>query len=164
MKKLLVTVSAAALGGLAALPLACGSVAATPNDAAAADGIAAPDDATADASDDTLGASLDAQRERDASYDAPSWPTDAACGEGGLASGDGGATFTCMGAPCGVDSEYCGLFSGGRIVPFAYPNMGCHPLPCECAPARGCACLEPLPDYCACNADNGAITVSCALP
>jgi hypothetical protein len=164
MRKFLRWGAATALASVAVLPVACGSVVAVPTDAGPPDASFDPDGgADADAVDGDGFSAPDAPQGRDAAYDAPSWPTDAACDDGGLA-GDGGATFSCMGTPCAVDSQYCGRFSGGRIVPFFSPEMGCHPLPCACAPARGCDCLQPLPTFCSCATDNGAITVTCMMP
>jgi hypothetical protein len=93
--------------------------------------------------------------------DAPTFATDAACTGDALSPGVG-APFPCPtgGPTCFAGSSYCGVFSGGRIV----PQMGCQPLPCGCAPSAGCACLEPLPDFCTCDGDAGGVTVWCSLP
>ncbi len=155
MKKLLVTT-----GALAAVLLGCGSVTAVPADASA-EGAASSSDAGADAGDRADDAAFADVPDRTAPDDA-SWPTDAACNDAAL-TGDSGAPFACGNATCASGAEYCGHFAAG-FSPLFEPQRGCQPLPCTCVPARSCGCLGQLPDYCRCQADNGAISVTCSLP
>jgi hypothetical protein len=151
---------------LIAFAIACGSTGLVSLDSldASADGeseASAPLDAAAEGSAfDAPGfdaAVVDARRYADA----PTFPTDAACTGDALYPGVG-EPFPCFpgGPTCFAGSSYCGVFSAGRIV----PEMGCQPLPCGCAPSAGCACLEPLPDFCTCDVDAGGVTVWCSLP
>jgi hypothetical protein len=91
--------------------------------------------------------------------DAPTFATDAACVEDALA-GEAGTPFSCGGVTCWSGASYCGLFRGGRIL----PQIGCHPLPCNCAPNAGCGCVDPLPGFCNCDLSGGGVTVRCDLP
>jgi hypothetical protein len=154
----------ALLAALAGSALACGAALApgsSSSDASADD--AGPGEPDATISDSGFGPiDLDGGR-RDVKTDGPTWPTDAACGEAGL-SGEAGEPFDCQGMTCWSGSSYCGYFAIGRMQPFFYPTPGCHPLPCECAPKRSCACLGQLPDYCRCDDDGGVIDVFCSLP
>ena len=161
VRKLVACASALLIAALSSLPLACGSLVATSADASTLEAGEGADAARSDATEPG-GPFPDAARGGDTSDDARTWPTDAACDDGGLV-GDAGAPFACGSATCASGSEYCGLVSAG-FVPFAEPMRGCQPLPCACAPARDCACLQPLPGYCACAAENGALTVRCSLP
>src|SRR5215472_6297105 len=94
-----------------------------------------------------------------ATGDDASWPTDAACADGGL-GGEAGQPFLCGSTTCYAGSEYCGIIAGGRIL----PQSGCHPLPCACTPTVSCACVQPLLPPCTCSDDGGALTLTCAFP
>jgi hypothetical protein len=66
----------------------------------------------------------------------------------------------CGGVTCWSGTSYCAAFWGGKLL----PQIGCHPLPCDCTPSAGCACVEPLPDYCTCDLTLGGVTIQCSLP
>jgi len=143
-----------------AAAMACGGVVGVGGldasiDAAGQDaGLEAAEDAPIIGFEDA-GGGLDARRYADA----PTFPTDAAC-VGDALAGEAGLAFGCGGATCWTGASYCGVFSAGKIL----PQIGCQPLPCGCAPNAGCACVEPLPDYCVCDLSLGGVSVRCALP
>jgi hypothetical protein len=143
---------------MAALALACGGVVGVGGLDASADadsGADASDDATAPLGFDDSGPQPDVRRYTDA----PTFASDAACAGDALV-GEAGAPFACGMTTCWSGASYCAEFSGGRIL----PEMGCHALPCDCVPATGCACVEPLPDFCTCDLSLGGITLKCSLP